>query len=173
MEKQYKDLMVPITHSKDSTEKEEILSYEKMNKLYSNWTLNKKENDMNKSNNIYKLLTLQDCISDLPLNYDEPTSFLNHTGSQCKVKIKNSMGNRATSWDKYAPTIMGRGSGTGGPLIPPHPEQHRRLSIREVARIQTFPDDFKFIGSNSACYRQIGNAVPVLMAYNIAKILPI
>ena len=65
---------------------------------------------------------------------------------------------------------MGRGSGTGGPLIPPHPEQHRRLSVREVARIQTFPDDFEFCGSNSASYRQIGNAVPVLMAYNIAKI---
>ena len=65
---------------------------------------------------------------------------------------------------------MGRGSGTGGPLIPPHPEQHRRLSIREVARIQTFPDEFIFYGSNSECYRQIGNAVPVLLSYNIAQI---
>jgi len=74
---------------------------------------------------------------------------------------------------KYAPTIMGRGSGTGGPLIPPHPEQHRRFSVREVAHIQTFPDNFIFKGSNSAAYRQIGNAVPVLMAYNIAKIFPI
>lgn len=60
-----------------------------------------------------------------------------------------------------------------GPLIPPHPEQHRRLSVREVARIQTFPDNFMFHGSVSSGYRQIGNAVPVLMAYNIAKIFPI
>lgn len=101
---------------------------------------------------------------------EETKRYYNHIGSKCKVTIKNSIGNRATDWNKYAPTIMGRGSGTGGPLIPPHPEGHRRLSIREVARIQTFPDDFEFCGSNSSAYRQIGNAVPVLMAYNIGKI---
>ena len=58
---------------------------------------------------------------------------------------------------------MGRGSGTGGPLIIPHPNLHRRMSVREVARIQSFPDEYFFIGSNSAKYRQIGNAVPLIL----------
>ncbi len=42
-----------------------------------------------------------------------------------------------------------------------HPEQHRTLSIREAARVQTFPDRFRFAGTQTHRYRQIGNAVPV------------
>ena len=45
----------------------------------------------------------------------------------------------------------------------------RRLSVRECAIIQTFPDDFQFTGSLNSKYRQIGNAVPVLMATKIAE----
>jgi DNA (cytosine-5)-methyltransferase 1 len=45
-----------------------------------------------------------------------------------------------------------------------HPEQHRTLSIREAARIQTFPDWFRFAGQPSPMLRQIGNAVPPLLA---------
>lgn len=44
-----------------------------------------------------------------------------------------------------------------------HPDQHRTLSIREAARVQTFPDDFRFAGTQTHRYRQIGNAVPVLL----------
>lgn len=168
--KKYKTLYIPITHSENSEKIEEIKPFQKLNNAYMSWK-NKEKVDLSVST-IYKLRNMRDAIGDLPLEYDseESKKYLNHTGSKCKVNIKNTMGNRATDWEKYAPTIMGRGSGTGGPLIPPHPEQHRRLSVREVARIQTFPDDFEFCGSNSAGYRQIGNAVPVLMAYNIGKI---
>lgn len=168
--KKYKKLVVPITHSKDSCEIEKITPFEKLNFAYESWK-NNESVDLSVQK-IYKLRTLRDAIGDLPLYYEseETKRYYNHIGSKCKVTIKNSIGNRATDWNKYAPTIMGRGSGTGGPLIPPHPEGHRRLSIREVARIQTFPDDFEFCGSNSSAYRQIGNAVPVLMAYNIGKI---
>ena len=46
-----------------------------------------------------------------------------------------------------------------------HPDETRPLRVREYARIQTFPDDWKFIGSMSAQYKQIGNAVPVNLAH--------
>jgi DNA (cytosine-5)-methyltransferase 1 len=46
-----------------------------------------------------------------------------------------------------------------------HPEETRPLNIREYARIQTFPDDWEFMGSTSAIYKQIGNAVPVNLGY--------
>jgi len=50
-----------------------------------------------------------------------------------------------------------------------HPLEERPLTIREYARIQTFDDDYEFIGSLSSKYKQIGNAVPPLLAYAVAK----
>lgn len=48
-----------------------------------------------------------------------------------------------------------------------HPEETRPLTVREYARIQTFPDDWHFSGPISAQYKQIGNAVPVNLSYEI------
>ena len=50
-----------------------------------------------------------------------------------------------------------------------HPEQHRPITHREAARFQTFPDDFKFIGTKIQIARQIGNAVPPKLAATVAK----
>lgn len=50
-----------------------------------------------------------------------------------------------------------------------HPTQHRTLSIREAARVQSFPDDFGFAGQPTHRFRQIGNAVPPLLAEAIAE----
>jgi DNA (cytosine-5)-methyltransferase 1 len=50
-----------------------------------------------------------------------------------------------------------------------HPLETRPLSTREYARIQTFPDDWQFVGSVSSVYRQIGNAVPVNLGYHLGK----
>ena len=47
----------------------------------------------------------------------------------------------------------------------------RRLSIRECARLQSFPDDFVFPVAASEAYKQIGNAVPPVLAWNIANAL--
>ena len=164
-----KILNIPITHSKDGINNDTINRVNFINHLYlkakSGITTNWK---FDRTKELYKINTLKEVINDLPLETTDTIS--NHVGSLCKVKISNRVGNRATFMDKYSPTIMGRGSGTGGPLIPPHPAGHRRFTVREVARIQTFPDEFIFKGSISSAYRQIGNAVPVLMAFSIAKL---
>ncbi len=115
--------------------------------------------------------TIRDAIGDLP----DPDSIkgkaqLNHYGTQHKVKINGYIGNRRLDWDKPAPTIVGRGGGTGGPVIAVHPDCKRRFTVRETARFQTFPDDFEFYGSTSSQFRQIGNAVAVNFAYHLGKV---
>jgi len=50
-----------------------------------------------------------------------------------------------------------------------HPEQHRTISIREAARIQSFPDSFRFFGNNSQQYNQVGNAVPARLAEAVGR----
>ncbi|MFA5839970.1 MAG: DNA (cytosine-5-)-methyltransferase [Candidatus Margulisiibacteriota bacterium] len=50
-----------------------------------------------------------------------------------------------------------------------HPEETRPLTVREYARIQTFPDDWEFSGSVCSQYKQIGNAVPVNLGYHIGN----
>ncbi len=50
-----------------------------------------------------------------------------------------------------------------------HPTQDRAVSVREAARLQTFPDSFVFYGTKDKQYQQVGNAVPPIMAKAIAK----
>ena len=50
-----------------------------------------------------------------------------------------------------------------------HPTLDRAISVREAARLQTFPDSFVFFGSKDKQYQQVGNAVPPIMAEAIAE----
>ena len=72
------------------------------------------------------------------------------------------------SWDTPSPTITGGcvmiSKGRYG-----HPEQDRAISLREAARLQTFPDDYLFTGTVGSIAKQIGNAVPPLLAYILAS----
>ena len=72
------------------------------------------------------------------------------------------------AWDEVAPTITARfDSFTRGKFG--HPEQDRSISLREGALLQTFPMDFKFTGNKVDIARQIGNAVPPIMAECIGR----
>jgi len=55
------------------------------------------------------------------------------------------------------------------PTLHPTIENVRSITIREAARLQSFPDDFYFEGSRGAAFKQIGNAVPVVLAHKIAE----
>ena len=52
-----------------------------------------------------------------------------------------------------------------------HPKLNRAISIREAARLQTFPDNFVFEGTKDSQYQQVGNAVPPCLANAVAKSL--
>lgn len=112
--------------------------------------------------------TLKDAIGDLPIEYNEE---IQHIGTKHEVKLTGYMGNRKLDWNKISPTITGRGGGTGGPVINVHPSEKRRMTVREYARIQTFPDDFMFEGSISSKYRQIGNAVPPKFSFVLSNLI--
>ncbi|MDF2552859.1 MAG: haeIIIM [Chryseobacterium sp.] len=70
-------------------------------------------------------------------------------------------------WKKQSQTVVAHLEKDGLMFIHPDAEQARSITVREAARLMTFPDDFKFIGSTAKCYKMIGNAVPV----NFAKII--
>ncbi len=139
-----------------------------------------------------KKITLRDIIWDLqftavpsgPNNKHNPAAINNNeyfTGAYSPIFMSR---NRVKTWDEQAFTVQA--SGRQCQLHPQAPkmikfdkndcrfvegqeELYRRMTIREVARIQGFPDDFKFIyKSTNDAYKMIGNAVPVNLAYEIA-----
>lgn len=110
-----------------------------------------------------KWVSIKETIDHFP-NPDTENNILNHIYSAYKVEYRNFTGHRKTAPDKPSPTILARGNGKGGVCAIPHYNGERRMTIRESASVQTFPEDFEFTGSMNSCYRQIGNAVPVKFA---------
>lgn len=107
-----------------------------------------------------KHISIQKAIGSLPEPGDT-TKDPNNYGSNYKFVPRDFTAHRVTDPNKPSPTILARGNGKGGVCAIPHYNGTRRLSIRESATVQTFPQNFVFIGNMGSCYRQIGNAVPV------------
>lgn len=73
------------------------------------------------------------------------------------------------AWDGVAPTIRAGGDTQRHTAVRPiHPESPRVVTVREAARLQSFPDWFEFSPSKINAHKQIGNAVPPLLAYQVA-----
>ena len=116
-----------------------------------------------KTGELPKWVSIKEAIDHFP-DPDKENNVLNHVYSAYKVEYRNFTGHRKTDPDKPSPTILARANGKGGVCAIPHYNGKRRLTIRESASVQTFPEDFHFVGTMNSCYRQIGNAVPVLFA---------
>lgn len=127
---------------------------------------------------MYKWLTAKDAIDDLWDKIDN-TSIANHTYRDfSKAKFypgKKMQGNNRIFEDRPAPTIRAEHHGNIEAHYRTTEEDEndmrgwRRLSVRECARLQSFPDSFNFISSASSAYKVIGNAVPPVMGWHIAR----
>ncbi|MEU7189810.1 DNA cytosine methyltransferase [Streptomyces sp. NPDC045369] len=113
---------------------------------------------------IFKIMDSKTLYSQLDekLGEDEK-EFQRYDAKQFTDKYKK------LDWDELSRTITAHIAKDGYWYI--HPEEPRTLTVREAARIQTFPDRFRFAGTRSDAFRQIGNAVPPLLGEAAARVL--
>jgi len=109
------------------------------------------------------VISLKDAIKDLEKK--DEGSFSAHKWSKAKKNV--GQGNSVCKPDKPGPTMRAEHHGN----IEFHYSLGRRLSAREAARIQSFPDDMEYIPSISAAYKQIGNAVPPMLGWHVGQAL--
>jgi DNA (cytosine-5)-methyltransferase 1 len=125
-------------------------------------------NSANGSDGLPRWVCVGDALAVLP-DPDEPNSIPNHDYSKYKLRFNGYLGHRTIDPEKPAPTVTARGDDRGGVVVLHHPNNQRRMSCRELATVQSFPIDYAFWGTRSSVYRQIGNAVPPLLACAVAK----
>ncbi len=116
----------------------------------------------------HQWVSVAEAFEGIP-NPDEPNNLSNHVYSKYKLNFNGYLGHRPIDPNKPAPTVTARGDSRGGVVILPHPNGLRRMTCRELATIQSFPLDYHFVGGISSVCRQIGNAVPPMLAKAVAE----
>ena len=101
----------------------------------------------------------------MDLDAPAPTLPASMGGNRTPIVDQKSFETGEESWA----VIYHRNLMQGGPVASSVPERLRRISVDEAAAIQTFPVDMPWQGSQSSRYKQIGNAVPPRLAYEVAK----
>ena len=114
--------------------------------------------------------TVGKALADIPEPEDAP-EIPNHHYSRYKLRFNGYVGHRYVDPNRPAPSVTARGDDRGGVVVLHHPKNHRRMSARELAAVQSFPYDFVFYGTTTSAYRQIANAVPPALGEAIGKML--
>mgnify|MGYP002624263095 CR=1 FL=1 len=118
--------------------------------------------------NTHRWISVMEAIGNLP-SPDVPNDLPNHIYSKYKLNFNGYIGHRPIAPNAPAPTVTARGDDKGGVVILPHPNGLRRMTCRELATIQSFPLNYTFTGGISSICRQIGNAVPPILAQAVAE----
>ena len=118
---------------------------------------------------IYKIAVREWFEKRKLLKYDELAQTRSDLITHKNIKVFVNRFNVVKPDMEYTHTLVAHIAMDGHYYIHPDINQNRSISIREAARIQSFPDNFFFEGPRTAIFRQIGNAVPPLMAKTIAK----
>lgn len=114
---------------------------------------------------------------DVRIFKDWVSNNLNNIPMQDRIAYYNNLMNKSSNhakyrsleWDKPSPTVVAHLYKDGLMFIHPDSKQARSITVREAARLQSFPDDFEFVSSMGNSFKMIGNAVPVKMAEKIAE----
>ncbi len=169
-----KDIFIDLPELKASDVKEIVyytadstkylkLSVIRNNEIFTSQHITRPLNDIDKE--IYKIAIKKFLSTGKQLKYYElPKELQKHknlTTFVYRFKVLNLEG--------LSHTIVAHLAKDGHSFIYPNYENPRSISVREAARIQSFPDNFYFEGSMTSCFQQIGNAVPPLLSQKLAK----